>query len=78
MKKDHIHMYKRAGMTLYCTCGLTQSIACAHRWNEPLKDTIKFDTMGGTITQSREMRICKICGGVMHTNRTTGVSSITH
>jgi hypothetical protein len=35
MKKFiHEHRFKRAGMTLYCSCGLAQRIDCAHRWKQ--------------------------------------------
>lgn len=77
-KVPHQHEMKRTGMTLWCKCGLSTRIDCAHRWKLDRVDHISFEKMGGEIQQRREMKICAECGAIANINTTTGSCVITH
>ncbi len=76
-KKVHEHKFKRAGMTLYCSCGYTSKIDCAHRWELHKKEFVSIERMGGEVSQNQETHFCKVCGAVLALNTTSGYKSIT-
>lgn len=65
-------------MTIWCTCGLTQRIDCAHKWVLDKTDSVSFEKMGGEIHQTLQIRICKICGAIANMNTTAGTTVIRH
>lgn len=76
MKKKHEHNFRRSGMTLYCTCGMTQRIECAHKWKQEKFENIRIEKMGGELHQNEYTHVCTECGAVRHTNTTAGRTSI--
>jgi hypothetical protein len=78
MIKKHQHKFRRIGMTLYCSCGFCQTIECAHLWKLDSTQYIQIEKMGGSIRQTREVRICKRCGAIANLNTTTGETNINH
>lgn len=65
-------------MTLYCRCGFTKDMVCAHRWSAPEVTWIEIDKVGGTLSQKREKCVCKVCGAILSMNVTTGAMNILH
>ena len=74
----HQHSYKQTGMTLWCKCGLTKDIVCAHDWSLERTENTTIDKVGGVLNQTRQMRICKKCGAIANSNVTTGETTIRH
>ncbi len=77
MKPNHIHKFKKIGMTIYCSCGVIKDLICAHRWIFKENQSVQFDKAGGVIHQTIEYSTCKICGGLRYLNKTSGECKIT-
>lgn len=77
-KKKHEHDFKLKGITIYCSCGMTTKLDCAHRWVIEKTSNISFDKVGGSVTQVEVVYHCSKCGSVRHTNQTAGRTIIYH
>lgn len=75
-KPIHVHEFKLKGMSIYCSCGMTTRIDCAHVWVHEKTSNVSFPKMGGEVTQVRVVYHCDKCGAVRHTNETSGETSI--